>query len=386
MVDQFNQTNEWGIFVIEMAPGSSGLVDEKFTELMLNGIPPEVIVASPAHLMRYDQLHENILDLNAYAASDKFGLSTLEQQDFVPAFWLESLHAGKRYGIPAQRTSDMLFYNVTWAKELGFPNAPESWEEFREQACAANALMRKDTDTANDGLGGWIINSGALTTLSWLYVFGSDPAAMDAIQFSSAESTTAFEQLLKLMNDSCGWLSRLPDAQDYFANRQALFYSGSMEDLLKQERTNGRLESEDDWAVLPYPRGEDTPIMLAEGLDYGITHSSSEKQLAAWLFVRWLADPEQQAWILRKAGTLPLGEKVLTLAPDIVEETPRWQNGVDLMAYLLPLPATPELDLAKMVLEDGTWALYRTGLKAEGIPALLTQIDDIIAELAAYRE
>jgi len=59
---------------------------------------------------------------------------------------------------------------------------------------------------------------------------------------------------------------------------------------------------------------------------------------------------------------------------------------VNLMQYLLPLPATPELDLAKMVLEDGTWALYRTGLKAEGIPALLTQIDDTLAELAAYRQ
>jgi len=386
MVDQFNQTNEWGIFVIEIAPGSSGLVDEKFTELMLNGISPEVIVASPAHLMRYDQLHENLLDLNAYVASEKFGLSTLEQEDFVPAFWLESLHAGKRYGIPALRTSDMLFYNVIWAKELGFSTAPQNWEEFREQACAANALMRKDNDTSNDGLGGWIIDSDALTTLSWLYVFGSDPAAMDAIQFSSPESTTTFEQLLQLMNDSCGWLSRLPDPQNYFSNRQALFYSGSMEDLLRQERNNERLESQDDWVVLPYPRSKASPILMAEGLDYGITRSTDEKQLAAWLFVRWLADPEQQAWILRKSGTLPLGEKVLTLVPDIVEESPKWQTGVNLMQYLLPLPATPELDLAKMVLEDGTWALYRMGLKAEGIPALLTQIDDTLAELAAYRQ
>jgi hypothetical protein len=49
------------------------------------------------------------------------------------------------------------------------------------------------------------------------------------------------------------------------------------------------------------------------------------------------------------------------------------------------LPATPELDIAKMVLEDAGWALYKTGLKAEGIAPLLTQMDDTIAELAAYR-
>ena len=117
-----------------------------------------------------------------------------------------------------------------------------------------------------------------------------------------------------------------------------------------------------------------------------MTTSTDEKQLAAWLFVRWLSAPEQQAWILRKAGSLPLGEKVQTLVPDVKEDYMKWQAGVDLMQFIRPLPVTQELDIAKMVLEDGAWALYKTGLKAEGIPALLTQIDDTIAELAAYRQ
>ncbi len=383
MVDQFNQTNEWGIFVVEIAPGSTGLVDEKFTELMLNGLAPEVIVASPSHLMRYDALYENIQDLNPYVASAAYGLTAEEQGDFLPEFWVESMHDGKRYGIPAQRTSEMLFYNTAWAKELGFSSAPQTWEEFETQACAANASMRKDNDTSNDGLGGWIINTNALTTLSWLVSFGSAPTAMDAIQFSSAQSTTAFEQLLNLENSTCAWVSRLPEPYDYFTNRQALFYSGSMEDMRMQEKNNARLENKDEWAVIPYPHEADA-FVLTEGLDYGITKSTDEKQLAAWLFVRWLSAPEQQAWILRMSGTLPLGEDVLPLVTDIPEEYPKWQAGVALMDLIQPLPASAELDLAKMVLEDGGWALYRTGLKAEGIPALLTQIDDTIAELAAY--
>jgi hypothetical protein len=81
-----------------------------------------------------------------------------------------------------------------------------------------------------------------------------------------------------------------------------------------------------------------------------------------------------------------LGEKEKTLTSDISEDNLKWQAGVDLMTSIQPVPASPELDLAKTVLEDGAWALYKTGMKPEGIPALLTQIDDTIAELAAYRQ
>ena len=386
MVDQFNQTNEYGIFVIEIAPGSTGLVQDKFRELMLNNLTPEVLVASSSNLMRLDTLYNNVVDLNSYVQSGKYGLEEHAQSDFLPAFWNESLNSGKRFGVPAQRTSEMLFYNVTWAKELGYKSPPSTWEEFRQQSCAANASMQKDSDSINDGLGGWIINTAPMTTLSWLHTFGSDPTGMAAIQFTSDGSLEAFTQLLKLQTDTCAWVSRLPQPYDYFTNRQALFYSGSMEDLRTQEKNNTRLESKDEWTVISYPSESGLPFLLTEGLDYGITTSTPEKQLAAWLFVEWLSVPEQQAWILRSSGTLPLGEKVNALIPDITEEYPMWQSGVTLMKFIRPLPVSQELDLAKMVLEDGAWALYRAGTKPDGIPVLLTQIDDTIAELAAYSE
>lgn len=386
MIDQFNQSNPYGIFVIEIAPGSPMLVTQKFNELRLNDLTPEVIAASPSHLMRLDNLYNSLVDLNPYVQSSKYGLSASEQGDFLPAFWNESLSNGKRYGIPAFRDSEMLFYNISWGKELGFTSPPSTWEEFRQQSCAANALMRKDNDAANDGLGGWIISTDAMTTMSWLHTFGSDPTAMDAIQFSSDESTEAFKQLLKLETDSCAWISRLPQPYDYFINRQALFYSGSMEDLLAQQKNNQRLGSKDEWTVITYPNETEKPFLLTEGLDYGLTASSDVKQLAGWLFIKWLSAPEQQAWLLRASVSLPLGEKVKTFVKDIPQDYPKWQAGIDLLTSIQPIPASQELDIAKMVLEDGAWALYKTGMKPEGIPALLTQIDDTIAELAAYRQ
>ena len=386
LVDQFNQTNQWGIFVIELAPGSAGLVQEKYRELLLDNLAPDVLVMSPAQLLHSDAVYGNILDLNPYVVSTKFGLSTAEQEDFLPVFWNESLVQGKRFGIPAQRTTEMLFYNVTWAKELGFTNPPKTWGAFREQTCAANASKRKDADPGDDGIGGWLINTNALTTLSWLRIFGSDPIQETSSRFLSVESEEAFSALLKLSTDSCAWLSRQPQPYDYFTKRQALVYSGSMQDLRKQTHNNTRLESKDEWIVLSYPPGNGEPFVLTEGIDYGITTSTDERQLAAWLFVRWLSAPNQQAWLLRSSGTLPLGEAVLPLVSDLEEDYPVWGKAVALTDYAVTLPASKDLDTIKTVVEDGGWQLYKTGLKSDAIQTLLSQIDMTILELAAREE
>jgi len=386
LVDQFNQTNQWGIFVIEIAPGSAGLVQEKYRELLLDKQAPDVLVMSPSQLLHSDAINGNILDLNPYVLSAKFGLFPDEQEDFLPAFWNESVVQGKRFGIPAQRTTEMLFYNVTWAKELGFISPPKTWTAFREQVCAANASKRKDADSLDDGLGGWIINTNALTTLSWLRTFGSDPLENSNPRFLSVKSEEGFNALLKLSTDSCAWLSRLPQPYEYFTNRQALVYSGSMQDLLVQTRTNTRLESEDDWIVLPYPPADGESFILTEGVDYGITTSTDERQLASWLFVRWLSYPEQQAWLLRNSGTLPLGETVLPLVSDLEEEYPLWADAAALSEYIVTLSVSKDLDIIKTVVEDGGWQLFKTGLKSDAIQALLSQIDMLIAEMAAREE
>lgn len=386
LIDQFNQTNEWGIFVIEIAPGSAGLVQEKYRDLLLLKPAPDVLVMSPAQLLHSDAVYKNILDLNPYVQSAKFGLLPDEQEDFLPAFWNESLVQGKRFGIPAQRTSELLFYNVTWAKELGFTNPPATWGAFREQVCAANASKRKDPDPVDDGVGGWLINTNALTTLSWLRTFGSNPVQETQSQFISVESEDAFNALLKLSTDSCAWLSRQPQPYDYFTNRQALLYSGSMQDLRKQTHTNTRLDSKDEWVVLPYPPGDATPFVLTEGVDYTITKSTDVCQLAAWLFVRWLSAPEQQEWILRGSGTLPLGEAVLPLVSDLEEDYPLWGEAVALSDLAVTLPASKDLDTVKTIVEDAGWQLFKTGLKSDAIQTLLSQIDMTIAEMAARAE
>ena len=90
---------------------------------------------------------------------------------------------GRQLGLPAQRSARFIFYNQTWARELGFPDPPTNTEEFRQQACAANASFLNDSDPKNDGYGGWIVDTNWQTTYSWFLAFDGGVVDGDAYTF-----------------------------------------------------------------------------------------------------------------------------------------------------------------------------------------------------------
>jgi multiple sugar transport system substrate-binding protein len=380
LVDQFNQTNEWKIFVNAKASGSQGLVTQDFLEAVNNAQPLDVVVAPLWLLQSSDEKNQNIVDLNTYVNSKQFGLSEKEVDSFLPVFWDEDVVDGKRFGIPAQRNASVLIYNKTWANELGFSAIPTTPQELRDQLCAANASMKKDADQTNDGLGGWIVNTDGLTTLSWFNSF-SFPLPVDSYKnFSDPKTQEAFEYLHKLQKDSCAWNSKVAEPYKYFIERKTLVYSATLQDLMLQSDYSSFSASKDEWVMIPYPTTS-TATILTEGASFGILTSTEDRQLAAWLFVRWLSQPEQQVRLLQTTGTLPLGSGVLSLMSDFRISYPEWDGVIDLLPELQPLPQQSNLNIVKIVLEDAAWQLFKTDIKTEQIPGILTQTDTMIQEL-----
>jgi len=112
------------------------------------------------------------VDLNLYLNDPTWGLGKDTIADIPPIFFAQDNVDGNQLGLPAQRSARFLFYNETWAHELGFDTPPTTADEFRQQACAANASYRNDSDPQNDGYGGWIVDTHWQTTYSWLLAFG----------------------------------------------------------------------------------------------------------------------------------------------------------------------------------------------------------------------
>lgn len=381
LVDEFNQSNEWGIHVITREPGSTGMVIQTLRRENESDKPINVS-AVPIHEWLYqDQAQRMVVDLNPYVYSNDYGFTKEEVLDFSPAFWKENLVEGKLFGIPAQQNGAVLFYNTSWAAVLGFEELPKSPAAIRLRLCAANATFRKDADRLNDGLGGWIISTDAGTLFSWLQGFQALDLSEPIESLTSKNGEAAFRFLFGLQKDACAWTGKMPEPYDYFATRQALAYSGTTQDIPPQMAAFERTENTDEWKVIAYPANGE-PFLLTDGLSYGIFESDDEHQLASWLFIRWLSSSVNQARLLQTTASLPLGSAVMSEMQVFGREHPQWLDAVNQLPQPATLPTQSNGGIIRTVLGDAGVFLFKPEFTLEQVPELFELLDQTIQELS----
>lgn len=385
---QFNTLNQWGIVVYQSAHGNYSTLFDSVDSALTSIRRPDLVVALPEQALTWEAKGA-VVDLNPYAYDPAWGLTANEIADIPAAFWVQDQVDDQRLGIPAQRSARFLFYNQTWARELGFNSSPATAEEFRTQACTANQSKRQDADPGNDGKGGWIVDADPLTALSWLLAFEGGVTATDGkgYAFASPPNQAALEFLKGLYDDHCAWLSTEPTPHEQFAIRSALFTTGSLAEVSLQAQAMSAAGNVDDWTVLPFP-GPNGTALVTSGSSYTLLQSTPEKQLAAqhslaaWLFVRWLLTPENQAKWVEATGLLPLRFSALDYLEKYRTDHPQWNIAVD---YIPEAQGTPQLASwrkAQHILGDGTEFIFRMNLAVEKIPSVLEEMDATAEELS----
>jgi ABC-type glycerol-3-phosphate transport system substrate-binding protein len=321
-----------------------------------------------------------VLDLNPYVSDPLYGLSGTEIADFPSVFWEQDQVGGARLGMPAQRTTRFLLYNQTWAQELEFDDPPVTANEFKEQVCKANLSMRSDQDPGNDGKGGWLIDAHPITNLSWLLAFGGGAQEEQGFRFLRPENIEATRFVKGLVEDGCAWQTTLEEPLDNFVGRLALFATASLEDLPELARAFASAGNTDDWTVLPFP-GTEGGALVVYGSSYILFESDDPDQLAAWLFVRWLLSPENQADWVNSAGLFPLQASTMGLLTDYEAGHPGWAAAVDLLPQGRITPQLAAWRTVRVALGDGFSFMYRVDTPVGQVPAILAQLDAIVTDL-----
>src|SRR5512137_2338516 len=170
-IADFNRRNLWNITVNSRSFADWISLYDAVNLADETGELPELVVALPEYALAWDE-QGIVVDLTEYTSHPKWGLTAGEIEDIPEAFWEQDQVGEKRLGLPAERSTRLLFYNARWGRELGFESSPESELEFQAQACAANMQFRSDSILSNDGYGGWIVDSDPQSALSWLHSFG----------------------------------------------------------------------------------------------------------------------------------------------------------------------------------------------------------------------
>ncbi len=376
LVNEFNTENEWGIKVTAQSRVNFSNLYETVTASLSKAELPDLVIALPEHAQEW---HDNgaVTDLTEYVTDPLYGM---DASDIPFVFWNQDLSGDARIGIPAQRTAQFLLWNKGWADELGFSSAPNAAEDFRGQACQAHESMLKDESTQNDSLGGWLVDSDPMTAYSWMRAFGGGVLEEGNYRFLAPKNVEAFKFLRELSESNCAW-QEAPDPITSFVNREALFITANLSDLPSIARAFASAGNTDTWSVIPFPNKNDG-VMTVYGSSYVVLNSTDEEQLAAWLFVRWLLENEQDARWVETTHLFPLRSSTLSLLGDYEKTHPQWKQAVDLLPQGELQPQLASWRTVKIMLGDGFRHMYRVNVASGQVAAILAQMELMAKDLS----
>jgi len=380
LIKEFNSSNTWKIQVNGFSYGNEDYLSGKVLDALQNDQNPDVI-AAPISFLRYLFINgDELLDLSSYVNHPKWGLTEDEKLSYPLTFWQQDTINNVRFGIPAQRDAHVLFYNQTWAKDLGFESPPSTPDDFLNQSCAAARANSFDNNPDNDGTGGWIYNLDPVTLLSWMKAFNGGALPKDEGDqyiFENKPNTEAFAFLQQIIKLGCAWIGKDPDPYRYFASRKALFYSGTLQDLLIQENNF----TKDRWTIISYPSVQKNNVILVDGFSYGVFKSTPEKDLAAWLFIHWLQKSENQAKLIDDTSTYPLTSNARSKMEPFSHLHSAWDAALQYLPLTKSAPLFSSWINVGRVLQDAAWQISQSQIKQGDIPGILAEVDRLIKEI-----
>lgn len=254
---------------------------------------PTITQAYPGWLWNAAQ-DEMLVDLGEYIDNDTIGWGDQEE---IRSSLLEGAQIdGVQYGIPFNKSTEMLFYNADLLKEYGV-EVPTTLDELKE---ASKTIYEKSN--------GSVVGAG-FDSLNNYYAIGMKNKGVDFnkdLQLDSDESKEVINYYAEGVKD--GYF-RIAGSDQYlsgpFANEQVAMFIGSIagEGYVKKD-TEGKFE----YGVSARPE----EINLQQGTDlYMFTSASPEERTAAFEYMKFLTSPESQLEWAVSTGYMPVVQSVL---------------------------------------------------------------------------
>lgn len=384
MAADFTATNEYGITVTPINQGGYGDQFNAMNAAINTGDLPDLVVGYNNQYLSWEAAGDVIEDLTPYVENPSFGYTDEEVADFYPAFWESDTIGDERLGIPAQRSGQYYFYNTTWAQELGFDSPPSTPAEFKEQACASAEANNTDDDPANDGTGGVFFKPEASTIVGWIWAFGGEVEVPgEGYAFDTPEAIASVEFWHELLSEGCSWTPESEYPNPEFAARLGLFFGSSIAGLPYQASDFADAGNDDEWGPIAFPTVGGTPVVDLYGPSFAMVTSTPEEQLAAWLFLKWFTEPENQATWIEASAYYPTRASTLDLLGDYMASNPLWAASLDNLVYGKIEPRFESWSSVRYAVGDAIAQIAQEGFTADQIPQLMADLQAEADELHA---
>lgn len=373
IISDFNANNEFGITVTAEYAGGYGDIFNKMLPILNTPDVPDVVVGYQNQVATY-QLADAMFDMNELIDHPTYGLTKEEQEDFFPGFFAQdvlSVFDNQRLGLAPNRSMEVMYYNMDWLKELGYDAPPTTPEEFKEMACkAAETPFSGATEGAASPIG-YELSIDTSRFASWTFAFGGDMFDYENNQFTlnSDAAVNAWTFIQSLFADGCARLvtENYGDQTD-FGNGTLLFTVGPSSGLPYYAKAVEADGTPFEWSVAAIPHTTADPVQNIYGASVSIPKSTPERELAAWLFVKYYTSAEVNAEWAKASGYFPVKQSVAAQFTDVFEANPAYKTAFDLLKFGVFEPAVPGYDFVRdNVIE----------------PAMTSIVDDVTADVRA---
>jgi multiple sugar transport system substrate-binding protein/sn-glycerol 3-phosphate transport system substrate-binding protein len=384
MIADFNASNEWKITVKGEYAGPYDQIYNKMVAAIAARNPPELVVAYQNQAASY-AVNDVLADMNEYVKDPKWGLGK-DLGDFFPGFISQDVNAqfgGKRLGFPPNRSLEVMYVNLSLLKSVGINAPPKTWDEFAAD-CA------KVTSASKGTYGYAVDNLDASHVFAFVISRGGDIARADGkgYTFVTPQMKDSMLYMQKLLKQ--GVVRKIPkkyDDQTDFGNGIVAFTMSSTSGLgYYAKAVSSNKNGPFDWTVAPIPQSAAAmpPAIDLYGASVSITKSTPQKQLAAWLFVKWFSEPKQQAQWAHVSKYFPVRKAAEPLIKDMFDADAKFAAAWSILstANLRAEPPYAGYDLVRDAV-NSAYSRILDGADVDAtLAALQTQSDKLFRESA----
>ncbi|MBP7031235.1 MAG: extracellular solute-binding protein [Anaerolineaceae bacterium] len=353
IVEDFNTTNPYGIKVTAEYAGSYGDIFNKMLPILNTPDVPDVVVGYQNQVATY-QLADAMFDMNELIDHPEYGISKEEQDDFFPGFFAQdvlSLFDNQRLGLAPNRSMEVMYYNMDWLKELGYDAPPATPEQFKEMACKAAVTPFSGATEGAASPTGYELSIDTSRFASWTFAFGGDMFDYTANQFTlnSDAAVQAWTFIQSLFADGCARLvtENYGDQTD-FGNGTLLFAVGSSSGLLYYGDAVSADGTPFEWGVSAIPHTTADPVMNVYGASVSIPKSTPERELAAWLFVKYYTSAPVNAMWAKASGYFPVKASIADeVTAEFAGNKEAYGTAISLLPYGVFEPPVPGYDFVR---------------------------------------
>ena len=352
MIAEFNRTNPHGIGVRGEFAGSYGDIYNKMVVGLQGGSVADLVVAYQNQAREY-LLADGIVDLTPYMTSPRWGLSEAESADYVQAFLRQDRIGGRQIALPPNRSIEVLYYNIDWLRELDAGGPPATWEKFAHLCRGARDRPFSGSPVETRSLG-FVLDEDASRAASMTFSRGGD--FLDPEGTSYRLDTPEMTASLRLMQDLVaeGAVELMGEAygdQTAFNVGESLFMLRSTSGLpfVQEGVASG---AGFDWGVTAPPQAGPEPVVNFYGASVSVCRTTPERQLAAWLFLKWFTEPPQQARWVKASNYFPVRKSTRPLLAEYLEKNPRYASAYQLLEYGKAEPSLPGYEAVRRLISS----------------------------------